>query len=87
MSTSIQQDADARVRVVAPMSNEVDVGTRVVGALDRRSDCGQWITRPVQVEGDLAAHIHRSVGNEARKAVTRQIIFAVLIRESHPIET
>ena len=70
MSTSIQQEADARLMIVAPVDQVMDIQAGVVA--------------PVDQEMDIQARV---VGKVAPESATRQVIFAVLIRESHPIRT
>ena len=94
MSVNIRQDADTALRVVGRLNRRVDTRAWIVRPVRLAVDVRLrlWVGAATRqrvtgtVNTDRPCH-QRVVGDVARTATSRQVVFTVLRQESHVIET
>jgi len=91
-------EADSRAWIVRSLDRGSDLGQWIIRLIQFDGDLAARISRPVSTRGDTRQAVsaefnaisdsrHLVIHSEARETATRQTIFAVLIRESHEIQT
>ena len=84
VACSLEQLSDAVQRITRPIHWEADLALQINRLLAIRGDTHQAVFVKLEKISDSRQLVVRS---EAREAATRQTVFAVLIRESHEIQT
>jgi hypothetical protein len=84
VARSLEQLSDAVQRITRPIQWEADLALQINRLLSTRGDTHQAVFGKLEKISDSRQLVVRT---EAREAATRQTVFAVLIRESHKIQT
>jgi hypothetical protein len=84
VANSLERLSDAGQWIVRPIQREVDLALQINRLLSARGDTHQAVFVKLEKISDSRQLVVRT---EAREAATRQTVFAVLIRESHEIQT
>jgi hypothetical protein len=84
VACSLERLSDAGQWITRPIQWEADLALQINRLLSTRGDTHQAVFGKLEKISDSRQLVVRT---EAREAATRQTIFAVLIRESHEIQT